>query len=70
MLQGQVALVTGSARGIGRYIAQGYAHEGARVALADLDEARLSQTADELRATGADVLAVPSTSATRTPCVG
>jgi 3-oxoacyl-[acyl-carrier protein] reductase len=59
MLQGQVALVTGSARGIGRYIAQGYAHEGARVALADLDEARLSQTADELRATGADVLAVP-----------
>ncbi len=59
MLRGQVAIITGGARGIGRYIAQGYAREGARVAIADLDEARLAQTADELRAGGSEVLAVP-----------
>ncbi|EGH30437.1 sorbitol dehydrogenase, partial [Pseudomonas syringae pv. japonica str. M301072] len=32
-LEGKSALITGSARGIGRAFAQAYIHEGARVAI-------------------------------------
>jgi NAD(P)-dependent dehydrogenase (short-subunit alcohol dehydrogenase family) len=41
-LEGQVAIVTGAAQGIGRKIAEGLAGEGARVVIADV------QTADEV----------------------
>ena len=37
-LQGRVAIVTGGARGIGRAVGERLAAEGARVALADIDE--------------------------------
>ena len=47
-LQGKTALITGSARGIGRAFAQAYLREGARVIIADIDEARASETAMEL----------------------
>jgi 3-oxoacyl-[acyl-carrier protein] reductase len=58
-LQGKVALVGGASRGIGRAVAAGLAREGCRVAICARDEARLAQTAEEIRsATGADVLAV------------
>ncbi|WP_134724248.1 L-iditol 2-dehydrogenase [Paracoccus luteus] len=51
-LAGKTALITGAARGIGRAFAEAYIAEGARVAIADIDAARVAQTA-------ADIGAVP-----------
>lgn len=44
-LEGKSAIITGSARGIGRAFAEAYAREGARVAIADIDLGRASETA-------------------------
>jgi NAD(P)-dependent dehydrogenase (short-subunit alcohol dehydrogenase family) len=47
-LEGRSALITGSARGIGRAFAEGYVREGATVAIADIDLERAAATADEI----------------------
>jgi 3-oxoacyl-[acyl-carrier protein] reductase len=53
-LEGKVALVTGSARGIGRALARKLAECGASVMLTDIDEAPLAESAaDAARQTGA-----------------
>jgi meso-butanediol dehydrogenase/(S,S)-butanediol dehydrogenase/diacetyl reductase len=52
-LDGLVALVSGSGRGIGRAIALRYAREGAKVVVADLDEASAQAVAQEMRSLGA-----------------
>jgi 3-oxoacyl-[acyl-carrier protein] reductase len=49
-LQDKVALIIGSARGIGKGIAQRFAEEGARLVLADSEAEAGQATADELRA--------------------
>jgi citronellol/citronellal dehydrogenase len=59
LFDGQVALVSGSGRGIGKAIAYQLARLGAKVALCGRDEARLNTTAEKLRALGADVMAHP-----------
>ncbi len=58
-ISGRKAIVCGSSRGLGRACALALAKEGVNVVLAARTEARLEQTADEIRtATGADVDAV------------
>ena len=47
-LQNRIALVTGSARGIGRAIAERMAAEGARVVISDRDTAVAGETADAI----------------------
>jgi NAD(P)-dependent dehydrogenase (short-subunit alcohol dehydrogenase family) len=47
-LEGKSALITGSARGIGRAFAEAYIREGASVAIADIDFERASKTAREI----------------------
>ena len=49
-LEGRRAIVTGAGAGIGRAIALRLAAEGARVAVADVDEAAAARVADELGA--------------------
>lgn len=48
VLDAKVALITGGARGIGLSVATLMAEAGARVVLADLDEAAASEAADEI----------------------
>jgi NAD(P)-dependent dehydrogenase (short-subunit alcohol dehydrogenase family) len=52
LLQNQVALITGSGRGIGRAIAQLFAAEGAAVFLTARTEAELAATAAEITGLG------------------
>jgi D-sorbitol dehydrogenase (acceptor) len=47
-LENKIALVTGSARGIGRAIAVRYLQEGAKVVVADIEAEAARATADEL----------------------
>ncbi len=59
-LDGQVALVTGSNRGIGKGIALALAGEGAALVLTARGRESLNRTADEFAKQGTRVLAVPA----------
>lgn len=55
-MQDRLAVVTGAANGIGAAIARRLGGEGARLALLDIDAARLERLAEELRGQGIQVL--------------
>lgn len=57
-LNGKVAIVTGSAQGIGRAIALRLAAEGAKVAVADIDFAGAQRTAGEIKDAGGAAVGV------------
>ncbi len=52
LLQNHIAVVTGAGSGIGRAIAKGYAGEGARVVLLDMNEKAATDVAREVRDAG------------------
>ena len=58
MLDGKVAVITGSARGIGRYVARTLVEAGTSVVLADVEP--LGTVTEELAAIEGQVLAVPT----------
>lgn len=57
-LDGQVGVVTGGAKGIGKATATRLAAEGVNVVVADLDREAAKETASEIRASGGQVTAV------------
>ena len=52
LLENHVAVVTGAGSGIGRAIALGYAREGARAVLLDIDDKSAAEAAKEIRDAG------------------
>ena len=57
-LKDKVAIITGSASGIGKEIALEFSKEGAKVVIADLSLAAAQATADEINAGGGQAMAV------------
>jgi 3-oxoacyl-[acyl-carrier protein] reductase len=56
LLENKVAIITGTARGIGQATAELFARHGARVVMSDIDSQPLNEAAEGIRKLGGDVL--------------
>ena len=59
LLEGKVAIITGSGRGIGRAAAELLARHGARVAVSDIDAGPSEEAAAAIRTRGGEAISVP-----------
>lgn len=57
-LREKIAIVTGAAQGIGRAIALGFAREGAKVVIGDIDVVKVEAVVKEISTLGTEALAV------------
>ncbi len=69
LLQNHIAVVTGAGSGIGRAIASGYAREGARVVLLDVNEKAASEAAREIRDGGGSAISFALDVIRREDCI-
>ncbi len=69
-LEGKVAVITGSALGIGRATAERFAREGAKVVVIDLDETAVKETAEALASEyGVETLGAAANVTDKNACV-
>lgn len=68
LLQDRVAVVTGGGSGIGEAIAIGYAREGAKVAVLDINGEAAEKTAAAIKANGGTAIALPLDVSRREAC--
>lgn len=59
LLEGKVAIITGSGRGIGRAAAELLARHGARVAVSDIDAGPSEEAAAAIQSRGGEAISVP-----------
>jgi len=57
-LKDKVAIITGAGSGIGKQIALTYAHQGAKVAIADLDISAANTVVDEIKKNGGTAMSI------------
>src|SRR2546430_172259 len=69
LLENHIAVVTGAGSGIGRAIASGYAREGARMVLLDVNEKSASEAAREIRDGGGGAMSFALDVARREDCI-
>lgn len=59
-LRGKIALVTAASKGIGKSVAEEFAREGVHVSICARGKEDLEEAAEDIRARGVEVLAVPA----------
>jgi len=59
-LKDKVAIITGGGAGIGKCLALGFAWEGAKIVITDIDEERVKKAEEELKSVCSEVLALRS----------
>jgi 3-oxoacyl-[acyl-carrier protein] reductase len=69
LLENHIAVVTGAGSGIGRAIASGYAREGARMVLLDVNEKAASEAAREIRDGGGGAMSFSLDVTRREDCI-
>jgi NAD(P)-dependent dehydrogenase (short-subunit alcohol dehydrogenase family) len=62
ILEGKITIVTGAGSGIGRSVAEIYAHEGAKVVVSDIDETQGNETVDLILSSGGEAFFVKADS--------